>query len=236
MRIGAAPAPLPRPDHLAGALSQAAGRLGHRPAVTVLHRERREEQGYASLAQWAAKGAHLLTLDLLLEPGDAVALVGPPGWLPVAVAQACWWAGVAVTAGPAPVAVVHESHAPPDASEVLWFGDAVDGSPTGDVPGEPWPVAVQAFPDQPPAPRAAPDAPALTTAERTWTQTELIDEALAWGDGGAAGVEAPGDVPLERWLAATAVRPLLTGRPTVLLRGATRDAAEADGVDRWITT
>jgi len=234
VRIGAPPAPLPRPDHLAQALSQAAGRLGHRPAVTVLHADSREEQGFASLAQWAAKGAHLLQLDLLLEPGDAVALVGPPGWLPVAVAQACWWVGVAVTDGPASVAVVHESYQPPDTDDVLWFGDAVDGSPVGEPPGEPWAVAVQSFPDQPPMPRATWDALALVTSERTWTHADLLDEALAWGDRGGLGIDIPGQVPLERWLAAAGVRPLLTGRPTVLLRGATRDAAEADAVARWL--
>lgn len=235
MQIGAAPAPMARPEHIAAALATAAGRLGHRPAVTVLHDDRREEQGYASLAQWAAKGAHLLSIDLLLEPGDLVTLVGPPGWLPVAVAHACWWAGIAVTTGPAPVAVVHEGwDVPPHADDVLRFGDAVDGSPTAVAPGEPWPVAVQAFPDQPPPPRATASTPALVTADGTRTHAQLLDDATAWGDRGALGVDAAGDVPLERWLAAVAVRPLLTARASVVLRGATRDAAEPEGVDRWI--
>jgi hypothetical protein len=85
-----------RPTELASALEQARERLGNRPAVTVLSPRGREEQAVASLAQWAAKGAHLLEADLLLEPGDAVRFDAPWSWPAAAVCLAAWWAGIVV--------------------------------------------------------------------------------------------------------------------------------------------
>lgn len=236
--LGGARRPLPPADDLAGALRTAAQTLGDRPAVTVLRADRREEQGFASLAQWAAKGAHLLEMEHLLKPGDRLALVGPPGWLPAAVCLAAWWAGVTVALdGGAPVAVVHEACEPPaDAGEVLSFGDALDGSPTssggpaGDA--EPWPVAVQLFPDQPPEPRAGPDLPALRAEGRGWSQQEVLQEVAAGRLEGPLGVD--GGPPPRAWLPAVAVRPLRAGEPTVVLAGAERRAAEKEGVSTWL--
>lgn len=243
--LGSARRPLPPPEELADALRTAAQTLGDRPAVTVLRADRREEQGFASLAQWAAKGAHLLEMEHLLEPGDRLALVGPPGWLPAAVCLAAWWAGVTVTLdGGAPVAVVHEAcQPPPDAEEVLSFGDALDGSPTSSVgalgDAEPWPVAVQLFPDQPPRPRADPDLPALESGGRSWTQREVLEEVAGGALEGPLGVDAgpggPDGGPAARaWLPAVAVRPLRSGQPTVVLAGADRRAAAKEGVGTWL--
>ena len=206
----------------------------------------RQEQSVASLAQWAAKGAHLLELDLLLEPGDRLHLDAPPSWPAVTVALAAWWSGVAITLdGDAEIAVVQAGRdAPPDA-EVFRLGDGVDGAPDGDTGQEAWVRAVQAFPDQPPMPRAAGDAVGLIADGGTWTQTQLL-EAATDGNVGAAvgpdgdtaagpvGIEASVDARLDRpTLADLALRPLLTGRPTVVVRGVGRDAAVGDRVAVW---
>jgi uncharacterized protein (TIGR03089 family) len=233
----------PPPEDLATALRVAAEQLGQRPAVTVLHPGGREEQGVASLAQWAAKGAHLLTLDLLLGPGDRLYLDAPPSWQVAAVCLAAWWAGLEVTldgADGAAVAVLHESRrAPVGAGEVLWLGDGLDGGPLGEVVGESWADAVQTFPDQPPAPLAAPGAAALRVGGASATQAALLERAGDLG-GGTAGIEVAADEHLRApdarrdELVAIAVRPLVAHRPTVVLRGVERDAAAGDRVSVWL--
>jgi uncharacterized protein (TIGR03089 family) len=234
----------PAARDLATALEQARVRLGNRPAVTVLSPRGREEQAVASLAQWAAKGAHLLEADLLLAPGDAVRLDAPWSWPAAAVCLAAWWAGLAGELDPhgdAEVAVLDEHVAdPPDAGEVLRVGDAITGAPLGEVAGEAWTLAVQAFPDQPPRPQAAPDRVALTHRGRSWTQVEVLDVARDLGQG-TMGLtsDRPADVggdpdPAVVGLVALAVRPLLAGRPTVVLRGGVaREAAAGERVATW---
>lgn len=226
-------APVPPPaDDLAGTLQGAAEALGHRPAVTVLRADRRDEQGVASLRQWAAKTAHWLAIEHGMTPGDRLALVGPPGWVPVAVCLGAWWAGLAVSVGgTADVAVVHEHSDPPTGAEVVGYGAAVDGSPLGTSTVEPYAVAVQAFPDQPPVPGAAPDLPALVCDGRTWTQRELLAAARALPPG-TLGLDSV-DLPPALWVPALAVHPLTSGRPTVLLDGVRRAAAAGERVDSW---
>lgn len=233
MRIGGTPDEAPAPADLAAGLAERSARLGHRPAVTLHRPGAREEQGFASLAQWAAKGAHLLGLDLLLEPGDRLLLAGPAGWMPAAVAAAAWWAGlVVVDAGPAEVAVVHErADGSFDAETVFAVGDAIDGSPRSPGALEPWAVAVQAFPDQPPPPRAAPDFPAAVLGGRALTHAEAVAEVS--GGAGPLGIETDG-LGVADWLLLVCARPLVTGHPTVVVRdGAGRDAAAREGVASW---
>ena len=190
----------------------------------------------ASLAQWAAKGAHLLELDLLLTPGERLRLDAPLSWPSVAVAYAAWWAGVALdlTADEAPVVVRHESRPTSVDGEVLLLGDALDGSPLQDHSDEPWVRAVQTFPDQPPAPRASGSTLALRTAERELDQAGLLAAAEALApEAGTVGVDETTD-PLTAFIAAT-VRPLVRARPTVVLReGVSRDAAAGDRVADWL--
>lgn len=235
MRIGAIPEKGPPPGDLAAGLAERSARLGHRPAVTLHRPGSREEQGFASLAQWASKGAHLLGLDLLLEPGDRLLLAGPAGWMPAAVTAAAWWAGLTVVDDtPAEVAVVHErSEAVPDVRDVFSIGDQVDGSPRSPGEHEPWAVAVQAFPDQPPPPRAFADRPAVVLDGRVLTHEQAVAEAAALGDDGPLGAETDGRTVAD-WLLAVCARPLATGQPTVVVRdGATRDDARAEGVTAW---
>jgi uncharacterized protein (TIGR03089 family) len=232
VQLGGTPGSRPTPTDLPAAVRDAASDLGHRPAITVLRPDRRDEQGMASLAQWAAKGAHLLEADLLLEPGDRLALRGPASWPLAAVALAAWWAGIVVTLdGDAEVAVVHEGHdAPSGAEDVLFIGDAVDGSPTGPVDGEPWAQAVQAFPDHPPTPRGHAGSPALEHEGLVATQQELI--ARVAQDQGVLGIDAA-TVEAVDGLIAVAVRPVVTGRATVVLTGADREDAAGERVAVW---
>lgn len=236
MRIAGPPDDAPAPGELAAGLAGRSSRLGHRPAVTLIRPGTREEQGFASLAQWAAKGAHLLGLDLLLEPGDRLLLAGPAGWMPAAVAAAAWWAGlVVVDGGPADVAVVHERvGVVPEAETVFSMGDAIDGSPRSPGVPEPWAIAVQAFPDQPPPPRAFADRPAVVLGGRVLTHAEAVAEAARTGGQGPLGVQTDDLGPAD-WLLPVCARPLVTGHPTVVVRdGAGRDDARAEGVASWL--
>jgi uncharacterized protein (TIGR03089 family) len=177
----------PDPDvtDLAAALRGATQRVGAGPAITVLFPDGRQEQGMASLAQWAAKGAHLLELDAMLGPGDTIGLDAPLSWTSAAVCLAAWWAGIAISLdGDAEVVVVHEDrHGAMTADEGYVLGDAIDGGPAGDLDVEPWVRAVQTFPDQPPLPRASADAVALRAGSRSWTQRDLLERARTLAPG-----------------------------------------------------
>lgn len=275
MQLGALPDAGPAPDDVAAALRAAAARLGHRPAITQLLPSGRQEQSVASLAQWAAKGAHFLEIELGLAAGDRLHLDAPPGWTTAAVALAAWWAGIAVTTTPdGEFAVVHSSRAPragtaaaealAATTEILWLGDGIDGAPVGDRPGpgqsdtpagaddhgtalatrgEPWVRAVQSFPDQPPPSRAAGAAIAVVDGQRTTTQRELLALAVTEGDDGTLGLDRPslrgaGRDRAHPWDASTdlawlCLRPLQTGRPTVVTREVPRGAAAGDRVGQW---
>jgi len=68
------------------------------------------------------------------------------------------------------------------------------------------------------------------------TQAEVLTAATSLlGDEGTVGLDADTDLPPELRLTALAVRPLLAGRPTVLLRaGADRALATGDKVTHWL--
>jgi len=243
LQLASPASPDPAIRDVAAAIRDAQLVMGQGPAVTVLLSSGRQEQGMASLAQWAAKGAHLIEADLLLQPGDRLALDAPLSWSSVAVCLAAWWAGVAVVLvgdesgddlDSVEVAVTHEDRLADVrvSGDVLALGDAIDGAPQGDPSVEPWVRAVQAFPDHPPVPQAAPDLPALIADGRTWTHAELLSTARSLPTG-TIGVDAGTVVP---WLGliAAAVHPLVTGRPTVVLRDVDRDVATGDRVTHWI--
>jgi uncharacterized protein (TIGR03089 family) len=232
----------PASTDIAEALLTGAAGIGHRPAVTVLHPGVRYEQSGLSLANWAAKGAHLLELDHLVGPGSTVALLAPPCWTTASVALATWWLGgtIALSAdGAADVTIGHwpstseQGTAPVD----LLVGDGVDGAPAGTSAAAPqavpaWTHEAQPLPDQPPAPRAQAELPALRTSQRTWTQTQLLGLARELGPG-TGGVEVDRTDPVDA-LVAVALRPLVTGRATVVLRGVGRQAAAGEKVTTWL--
>jgi uncharacterized protein (TIGR03089 family) len=234
VQLASPPRQDPDASDLAAAVRAAQTRLGAAPVVSVLFPEGRQEQGMASLAQWAAKGAHLLETDLLLSPGDTIRLDAPLSWTSAAVALAAWWAGVSITLDDAAdVTVAHESRTATN-GEVFVVGDRLDGAPARPGDAEPWVRAVQSFPDMPPMPRARPETVALRAGGQVCTQQELLERARAMEpDVGTIGVDAD-TVDAASGLIAVAVRPLVRGRPTVVLRGVARDAAAGDRVERWL--
>lgn len=242
MELGGAPADGPVPSDVAEALRTGAARLGHRPAVTVLHADARYEQSGRSLTNWAAKGAHLLELDHLVGPGSTVRVTAPPCWTSASVALATWWLGgtVSLVDGVAAAVTVGYRGAtgePDTGAADLLVGDGVDGAPlAADADAAPpapaWTREAQPMPDQPPVPQAGVERLALRTAERTWTQGQLLALARELGTG-TAGVEADRTDPVTA-LVAVALRPLVTGFPTVVLRGVGREAAAGDKVRLWL--
>jgi len=240
VQLGPPPTGLGDAPDIATALRRAGEVLGHRPLLNVLTAERRDEQSAASLAQWAAKGAHLLEADLLAEPGDVMTLDAPLGWPSVTVLLAAWWAGLTVALGSherARIAVVQEGRAAPTgAEEVLWLGTTIDGAPVSSTSGEPWTSACQGFPDRPPQPHAAAERPAVIAGPITRDQGALLALARSMGTQGTLGLQLTHDQTPERRIAevtAAAVRPLLAGRPTVLMSGVDRATAAGERVAAW---
>jgi hypothetical protein len=221
----------PVPTSIPAALERAVRLRGHAPAVTVIGATR-AEQGTASLAQWAAKGAHLLVDELGLAPGEVLGIDLDPSWTTAAVCLAAWWAGLVVDPDDdAGVVVAHERRGRRGAVETLWVGDGMDGSPLEEVPGEPWPIAVQSFPDTPPPPRAV-GGPALRMAGQLDTQAALLSE-VADMPPGTVGVEV-GRTSARVALLAVSLRPLVALHPTVVLDHVGRDAAAGDRVRAWL--
>ena len=231
---------------IAEAVRAGAAALGHRPAVTVLHPSARFEQSAASIANWAAKGAHLLELDHLVGPGGRVGVLAPPCWTTAGVALAAWWLGAAVVLDqPGAVNVLHgdgevDAHGRLvaldgygiDPSTALVVGDRLDGTASQEVGLAGWTREAQPLPDHPPAARAGATALALVLGERGWDQGELLALAREPQEG-TVGVEA-GVTDKVTALVATALRPLVTGAPTVVLRGVPRQAADPERVSAWL--
>lgn len=221
----------PPAEDVCEALRSGAAALGHRPAVTVLHPGARYEQSGASLANWAAKGAHLLELDHAVGPGSTVGLLAPPCWTTATVALSTWWLGatVALDAPGEPTVVHQDAPIPPGAGAVLQLGDGLDGAPTGG--GDAWTRSAQLMPDHPPSARCTPTSPALTATGRSDTQRSLLALARTVPDG-RAGVDRSTD-PVTA-LVAVALRPMVTGATTVVLRGVAREDAAAERVEHWL--
>lgn len=241
------------------AVRTAATEAGHRPAITLLapsagaeggpvaapgpeaayrrpaaRASNRQEQSFTSLAQWTAKTAHWLTLDLLLEPGDRLGIVGPPGWVPAAAALGAWWAGLTVVVGDtacqADVVLSHVDGVPAVSGDLVVWGWGFDGAPEANGPADAFVEVVQPFPDDPPAPLGTAPSPALDDGDEVATQGAMLD-ALRDDPAEVVGLEATATT----WLATAALRPLVTARTTVLLGpGVDRSAASGDRVARWL--
>ncbi|MEX0868693.1 MAG: hypothetical protein WD011_03385 [Nitriliruptoraceae bacterium] len=232
-------------DHtpaIAAAMIDAAARYGHAPAVTVRSATHRSEQSYAGLAQWVAKGAHLLE-SLVDEnsvvigngdatPGPRVGLDAPPSWIAASAALATWWIGGTITlGGPAPIMIrdEHRARSSDANAAVFCVGAAIDGGPTGTCDGESWPQTVQPFPDNPPPPQFLRTA---LRAETDHTPDDLLAIAADQGTGRAA--LRAGSTDAVTALVAVALRPLVIGRSTVVLDGVDDSAADEERVTTWI--
>jgi len=261
MRIGGVgDRPAPSSD-LAAALSGAVARLGQRPALTANGPQGRHEQGFVSLAGWASKGANLLHDEFGLTAGDRIGLASPPGWPLAAVALSAWWLGITIVPAATPGLVLSVRHVtvPGDLAgdaadgDVLWIGDALDGTGEVPVPGdECWADAVIPHPDRAPTPQCDSDSIALDLAmdghlgavggSPAATQRDLLT-AAASGPDGVLGVLRHGDEDLltrpdaVARLAALVVRPLVTGSASVVAAADRTDLdviTAMERVVRWL--
>jgi hypothetical protein len=254
MRIGGVGARPSAASDIPTALTGAATTLGQRPSVTSLGREGRHEQGFVSLAGWAAKGANLLRDEFGLGAGDRIGIASPPCWPLAAVTLAAWWLGVVVvpaaTSG-LPVRVRHTSAAAsmtdrsPGArgrGTTLWIGDAVDGSGVPPIPGdECWTDAVILYPDRAPTPVRDGSVLALDLMDGAAATQHQLLRALAEDPGGAIGILRHGDEDLfartdaALLLSALVLRPLVTGSASVIAATAEMSGIEVD-LERVATT
>jgi hypothetical protein len=261
MRIGGVGARPSAASDIATALSGAATTLGQRPAVTSLGREGRHEQGFVSLAGWAAKGANLLRDEFGLGAGDRIGVASPPGWPLAAVTLAAWWLGVVVVPAATPGLAVRVRHtgaaasvtdrAPGDrdGGTTLWIGEAVDGSGVPPTPGdECWTDAVIPYPDRAPTPMRDGSVLALDLMDGAAVTQHQLLHALADDPGGAIGILRQGDEDLfartdaALLLSALVLRPMVTGAASVVAATAERSGvgidleriATAERVIRWI--
>ena len=223
-------------EDVATAVRTAASTAGHRPVLTLIAPDgSRQEQAAVSAAQWASKTAHWVALELLLEPGDRFGIVGPVGWVPAVAALGAWWAGLTVVVGPeasrADVVLSHVDGVPDVTGDLVVWGWGFDGAPSGDGPADAFVHQVQPFPDDPPAPLGTAPSPALDDGTGVATQAAML-ETLRDVPTETVGVD--GGAPAH-WLVTAALRPLVTGKPTVLLApGVEREAASGDRVASWL--
>ena len=197
-------------EDVASAVRTAASDAGHRPAITLLAPSGRQEQSYTSLAQWTAKMAHGISLELPPEPGDRLGIVGPPGWVPAAAALGAWWAGLTVVVGEqAPHADVVLSHVDgvPDATgELAVWGWGFDGAPTRNGPADAFVEQVQPFPDDPPAPLGTAPSPALDDGD------DVATRPRCWTPCATPRPRRSASRPPPPRLVTAALRPMVTGR------------------------
>jgi len=255
MRIGGVgDRPEPSSD-VASALSGAVARLGQRPAVTSHGAEGRHEQGFVSLAGWAAKGANLLRDEFGLAAGDRLGVASPPGWPLAAVTLAAWWLGITIVPASTPGLLLTVRHvALPDVpaggpaggrtaargGDVLWLGDALDGTGIPPTHGdECWTDAVIPHPDRAPTPVRDGSAVALdlsgadqhgdSAVDRTASQLQLLTSVSA-DPAGVVGILRRGGTDLLSGSDAVRQLTALVVRP--LVSGSATVVAPADEVAR----
>lgn len=212
------------------------------PMVTYvdLAAQERTELSVASVENAAAKIANALQQEYDLGPGARVALHLPLHWQRSTWCAGIWTAGCVVVPG-APEADLIV--ADPDAAGHVVGRDVavVSMHPFGLPHSGPLPPGAEdvtlTVRQQPDAFLGAPPAPtdaALTTDDRTWDQSELLewarDRAGRWGlsAGGRLLVDDATD-PLDAWVGCLAA-PLALGASVVLVRGDGSDVADQERI------
>lgn len=119
------------------ALTRHARQLGHSPAVVFRDADtgERTELSWATLHNWASKGANLLLDHFDAGLGAHVMLDMPAHWMAPVLCLATWATGATVVVGgAADVHVVHEADHPEDGDLVVGVG--MGGRPMGPVPAD----------------------------------------------------------------------------------------------------
>lgn len=202
--------------------------------------ERTELSG-ATLMNWIAKTANMITDDCGLGVGDRAAVGLPPHWQTAAVLLGCWTAGLRVTTEPEPseVAFVHVDWATHEwpAADRYALGLHPLALPLVSVPDGylDYATEVRGHGDHFSPPQlVAPDDRALTWADAGSVREEYTNEricAIAAVRASAFGLTSGGRIMLDAgahpdpvdWLLA----PISTGTSIVLCRNL--DAAKAGG-------
>lgn len=219
------------PSTLAEAVRIAA-RHGQRPAITALTHVGRYEQSYVSLAQWAAKGAHMLQSDLGCEPGTRLAVCSRVSWHTTAIVLGAWWVGVEVTTDPSDAAVVIVSDDSMESmphTHMFSVGDAIDGAPIEPFGIPAWTQEVRLFPDTPPPATCTPESVALRDTTGYFTHADLVARS---DNDGIVGCDVTDQISTEM-LFDVAARPMLTGQRTVIIDQVSRAVADAERVNVW---
>jgi uncharacterized protein (TIGR03089 family) len=178
------------PDLLDGALRQDPAR----PLITFYDDAtgERAELSVTTFATWVAKTANLLRDDLDAQPGGTVAIDLPGHWQAAVWLQASWTLGLHVRvdgprdATPDVRVTTYDgdpTRATAGSGDVVVLGLGLLGLPRRDAAAPAWATVDydreiaghgdRYVPDRP----ADPDAPALTTADGTWTGAQLTEAA-----------------------------------------------------------
>lgn len=215
-------------DTILTAFHRTAAADATRPVVTYYDDAtgERTELSAATLDNWVAKTANLLTLGLGLGTGDQAGIGLPPHWQTAAVLLGCWSAGLAI--GPADrgevAFVTTDRVADTRAADVLALALAPLGLPfrPGPPPGAAdYVVEVRAHGDRFAGGMPAPTASALTDGT---THAQLAERTAGRVPAGARVlIDADAMPDPEDWL----VAPLLAGASIVLCRNLDRARLDA---------
>jgi uncharacterized protein (TIGR03089 family) len=231
----------PRPSQTpTGLLAARLAEAGAQPLVTFYDDSsgERVELSGATLANWVAKTAGLLTDTIDVRPADLVRLQLPRHWLTAAWALATWRVGAVLQLDESKPDLGPGRLLPGQQAAVTVCPDSLAGSygadagvvvavslrPMGVRPGPAQPDAgvldfareVAQFPDVFDGPQPSAADPALAHAGRVWTGAQLVQDAAAaaarWRAGPAARLLLADELdPVEEPLALTVVPLLVAG-------------------------
>lgn len=233
----------------------------HRPRLTWYGGEPagRTELSTASLANWAAKTAGLLTDELGVAPGAGVRVLGLRSWQVLPAALGSWWAGLALDLSAAGAGFADAAFAAPDADPEV-VAALVDESdpdtvlaltthplalPAGDLPpgARDYSIAVRAHADRFPGVPVEPTATVLQADAPLGggpaTVADLVERARAlatgWGAQPRVLAELGVTVRTTAELVAAAVAALAVDGSLVVVDPASGYAAGTVGSDEQIT-
>ncbi|WP_051267137.1 TIGR03089 family protein [Nakamurella lactea] len=187
----------------------------HLPRLVVHTDLGRTELSTASLANWSAKVAGLLTDELGVVPGDTVVVRLGAGWQTVPVLLGSWWAGAVLTdvddPGAAAAFVADLPGADAAADEVFVVSGHPLGAPATNVLAHQrdFTGAVLGQADRFGKPPAVDDAaPALFAAGTRWSVAELMTTATQAAEQFGAGARV---LSSAAWSLPDPVLPLVLG-------------------------
>ena len=204
-----------------------AGRGQHRPLLTCYDEVTgaRTELSYATLDNWAAKTANLLTEEFDIELGDTVELDLTGHWTTVALLLACWKLGAAAGSGAAFHDVVltccheaqleHHSH-----GRLLVIGDGLAAEPTVPVTARDHLVVladeVNAFADDYDSSAVTAETPAVHGPDARLDHAALLARGERWRARVGKNARVALALPLDHPVAAEILVAVLLGGGSLL--------------------